>query len=185
MLFLIFSCLRKENLSNSVFIYKTHKLSNGYELIFQEEDTSRTIILKNKKVKKNIKSCDIRLPSNNLGSLYLEYKNVIVIRSTFGSSIIHIDLFDKNSGKLICEGANPFYYDSKKEIIIFEQRRDNNDYIVFFDAKTLKQYAVVAPKDNICITRACWKVVSINNNEITVEYNNAKDSKNNLLLKVN
>ncbi|HTA26672.1 MAG TPA: OmpA family protein [Bacteroidia bacterium] len=158
-------------------IYKTEVLKSGYTLIYKKYDSINYLCLRKDFIENEVSEheSDTALPLDVLGYVYRDFDSVFVIATHLQANPIKIEIINKRTGGTIMYGATPFYMDTVKNIMMFEGTYRRGGKLILYDFNTGKSELYNAPKETHCFCCYCWKVLSLTDSEIKIEYLNMKD----------
>ena len=107
-----------------------------------------------------------------LGYVYKDFDSVAVIATHLQANPIKVEIVNKRTGGNILYGATPFYMDTVKNIMMFEGTYRRGGKLIVYDFNTGKSELYNAPRETPCFCCFCWKVLSLTDAEIKIEYLN-------------
>jgi len=160
-------------------IYKSQKLKGGYTFAFKRHDSIiyACLIKDGKEIEVVDDEADTIMPISSLGYVYADYDKVFVLATHEGTDPIEIQIVDKSTGGATMYGATPFYKDSIRNIIMFEGNHRRAGKLILYNFNTGKSELFIAPKETPCFCCFCWKVISLTDTELKIEYLNMKYEK--------
>lgn len=157
-------------------LVKSQKLKHGYRLAYWRNDSIQWLAIE--KGKSSIElgegEADAKMPIKVLGYLYADFDKYFAIATHLGPTPIKISIYDKKSGGLLYYGITPFYLDTIRGLLMYEGAYGKAGKLILFDAKKGNVALYDAPTDTPCFGFCCWKVESITNKEVKIEYINLK-----------
>jgi hypothetical protein len=153
-------------------IYKTTKLKGGYTFAFKRHDSIiyACLIKDGKEIEVVDDEADTTMPLSSLGYVYADYAEVFVLATHEGANPIEIQIVDKSTGGATMYGATPFYTDTAKNIMLFEGNHRRAGKLILYDFNTGKSELFIAPRETPCFCCFCWKVISLTDTELKIEY---------------
>jgi len=115
---------------------------------------------------------DTTMSLDALGYVYADFDKVFVLATHIGANPIGIQIIDKSTGSATMYGATPFYTDTAKGIMLFEGNHRRAGKLILYDFNTGKSELFLAPRDTPCFCCFCWKLISLTDAEIKIEYLN-------------
>ncbi len=153
-------------------IYKKSMLKGGYTLAYKRHDNLNYLCLikgyKETEVSEH-ESADT-MPLNVLGYLYTDYDSIMVIATHLEANPIKIEVINKRTGGTIMYGTTPFYLDTVKHIMMFEGSYRRGGKLILYHFDNGKTELFQAPRETPCFCCFCWKVLSLTDTEIKIEY---------------
>lgn len=152
--------------------YKTQALKNGYTLAFKRHDSINyaCLIKDGKEVEISEDEADTTMPLEALGYLYADFPNCLVLATHHQTDPIKIEVIDKLTGLSLMHGASPFYQDTVNGIMLFEGMYSKQGKIILYDFNTGKYELYNAPRQTPCFCCFCWKLLTLTDSEIKIEY---------------
>lgn len=159
--------------------YKSIKLKDGYTLAYKRHDSINYLCLINggKETEIAEDESDTGMSLDVLGYPYADFGNTFVLATHIGANPIKIEIINKSSGGMLMYGATPFYMDTIKRIMMFEGTYRRGGKLILYDFNTGKSELYIAPQDTPCFCCFCWKLRSLTDTEIKIEYLNMKYEK--------
>jgi hypothetical protein len=159
--------------------YKSVKLKNGYTLAYKRYDSINYLCLikDGKETEVSEHESDTTMPLDVLGYTYADFGNTFVLATHLEANPIKIEIIDKSTGGTIMYGATPFYTDSIKKIMMFEGTYRRGGKLILYNFNTGKSELYIAPRETPCFCCFCWKVLSLTDAEIKIEFLNMKYEK--------
>jgi OOP family OmpA-OmpF porin len=160
-------------------IYKTQALKSGYTLIYKKHDSINYLCLRRdfKEVEVSEHESDTTMKLDVLGYVYADFDSAVVIATHLEANPIKIEIINKRTGNNMMYGATPFYLDTVKNIMMFEGTYRRGGKLIVYDFKTGKSELYNDPRETPCFCCFCWKVLSLTDSEIKIEYLNMKYEK--------
>jgi hypothetical protein len=161
-------------------IIKTIPLKHGYKLVYKATDTANFVLVEKGKESNEVgeEQADPKMPIDVLGYLYADFDKTFVLATHMGANPIKVVVYDKKTGGMQVYGVTPFYLDTLKGIMLYEGAYGKAGKIILYDSKTNKTELYPAPlNDTSCFGYCCWKVASITDTELKIEYYNLKNEK--------
>lgn len=152
--------------------YKTSKLKNGYTFAFKRHDSIvyACLIKDGKEMEVVDDEGDTTMSLDALGYVYADFDKEFILATHIGTNPIEIQIVDKNTGAATMYGASPFYTDTVKGVILFEGNHRRAGKLILYDFNTGKSELFLAPRDTPCFCCFCWKLISLTDAEIQIEY---------------
>lgn len=162
-------------------IYKTCRLKGGYTFALKRHDSIIYACLikdarpddpvgQGKETELVDDEADTTMPLTTLGYVYADYDKVFVLATHIEANPIEIQIIDKNTGGAAMYGATPFYSDTVKKVMMFEGNHRRAGKLILYDFNTGKSEQYPAPRDTPCFCCFCWKVISLTDSEIKINY---------------
>ncbi len=155
-------------------IYKTQPLKSGYMLVYKKHDSLNYLCLRKDFIENEVSEheSDTTLSLNVLGYVYKDFDSVVVVATHLEANPIKVEIVNKRTGGDILYGATPFYMDTVKNIMMFEGTYRRGGKLILYDFNTGKSELYNAPRETPCFCCFCWKVLSVTDAEIKIEYLN-------------
>lgn len=160
-------------------IYKTYHLKGGYTLQIKTvgQDSIGTVLSKGKD-SNVLNSAETKLGVDVLGYVYADFDNTYIMMTHVDVEPVKFELIDKASGQTIIYGQSPFYRDTIKQLMMFDgMYGKGRGKIVLYNFKSNVAEYFTAPTDTPCFCCFCWKLVSLTNKQVNIEYENLKHEK--------
>jgi hypothetical protein len=153
-------------------IYKESILKGGYTFALKRHDSViyACLVKDGKETELVDDEADTTMPINSLGYVYADFDKVFVLATHIGANPIGIQLVDKSTGGATMYGATPFYTDTVKNLIMFEGNHRRAGKLILYDFNTGKSEQYPAPRDTPCFCCFCWKLISLTDSEIKIDY---------------
>jgi len=90
---------------------------------------------------------------------------------------IQIEIIDKKTGGTIMYGASPIYTDTVKGIMLLDGNHRRSGKLILYDFNTGKSELFIEPRETPCPCCFCWKLISLTDAELKIEYLNMKYEK--------
>jgi len=160
-------------------IYKSSKLKGGYTFAFKRHDSIiyACLIKDGKEIEVVDDEADTTMPLRSLGYVYADFDKVFVLATHFEANPIEIQIVDKSTGGATMYGATPFYIDTVRKLMMFEGNHRRAGKLILYDFNSGKSELYLAPKETPCFCCFCWKVLSLTDTEIKIEYLDMKYEK--------
>ena len=160
-------------------IYKSSILKGGYTFALKRHDSIKyaCLIKDGKEIEVVDDEGDTNMSINALGYVYADFDKVFVLATHIEANPIEIQIVDKSTGGATMYGATPFYLDTIKNLMMFEGNHRRGGKLILYDFNTGKSELYLAPKETPCFCCFCWKVISLTDTEIKIEYLNVKYEK--------
>ena len=155
-------------------IFKTEQLKSGYTLIYKRHDSLNYMCIRKDFIENEVSEheSDTTLSLNVLGGVYKDFDSTVVITTHLEANPIKVEIINKRTGEAILYGATPFYMDTVKNIMMFEGTYRRGGKLIVYDFNTGKSELYNAPRETPCFCCFCWKVLSLTDAEIKIEYLN-------------
>jgi hypothetical protein len=187
-IFSLLICITCLGATHKDTIYKSQKLKGGYTFALKRHDSIKYACLikearpddpfgRGKEIEVVDDEGDTNMPLSSLGYVYADYDKVFVLATHDEANPIQIQVIDKNTGGDVIYGATPFYTDTVKNIMMFEGNHRRAGKLILYDFNTGKSELFIAPKETPCFCCFCWKVISLTDAELKIEYLNMKYEK--------
>jgi hypothetical protein len=165
-------CITCMGINHRDTTYKSSKLKDGYTLAYKKHDSINYLCLikDGKETEVSEHESDSNLSLDVLGYVYADFENTFVIATHIDANPIKIEVIDKGTGGTIMYGASPFYTDTVKNLMMFEGSYRRGGKLILYDFNTGKSELFLAPKETPCFCCFCWKLISLADNEIQIEY---------------
>lgn len=152
--------------------YKSSMLKGGYTLAYKRHDSINYLCLikDGKETEVSEHESDTNMPLDVLGYPYADFGNTFVIATHIGADPIKIEVIDKSTGGTIMYGASPFYTDTVKKLMMFEGTYRRGGNLILYDFTTGKSELYPSPRNTPCFCCFCWKLISLTDTEIKIEY---------------
>jgi hypothetical protein len=159
--------------------YKSSKLKNDYTLAYKRHDSINYLCLikDGKETEVGEHESDTSMSLDVLGYPYADFGETLVIATHLGANPIKIEIINKSDGGTLMYGATPFYTDTVKKIMLFEGSYRRGGKIILYDFNTGKSELFIAPKNTHCFCCYCWKLISLTDTELKIEYINMEHEK--------
>lgn len=160
-------------------IYKTYNLKGGYTLQIKTvgNDSIGTVLSKGKE-SNVLNAAQTELGTEVLGYVFADFDNTYIMMTHLDVQPVTFELIDKISGQTIIYGQSPFYRDTVKQIMMFDgMYGKERGKLVLYNFKTNKAEYFTAPTDTPCFCCFCWKLVSLTDKEVQIQYENLKHQK--------
>jgi hypothetical protein len=159
--------------------YKAIPLKNGYTFAFKRHDSIiyACLIKDGKEIEVVDDEADTNTPLSSLGYVYADYDKVFVLATHIEANPIEIQIVDKSTGEATMYGVTPFYTDTIRKIMMFEGNHRRAGKLILYDFNTGKSELYLAPKETPCFCCFCWKLISLTDTEIKIEYLDMKYEK--------
>lgn len=157
-------------------IFKKQELKGGYTLIYKRYDSLNYLCL-HRDFKENEVSeheSDTTLPLDVLVYVYTDFDSTVVIATHLGANPIKIEMINKRTGGNMMYGSTPFYLDTINKIMMFEGSYRRGGKLILYNFNNGKSELYNAPRETPCFCCFCWKVLSLTDSEIKIEYLNMK-----------
>lgn len=153
-------------------VYRTSPLKNGYTFALKKHDSIiyACLIKDGKEIELVDDEADTTMPLSSLGYVYADFDKVFVLATHIEANPIEIQLVDKSTGAATMYGATPFYTDTVKKVMMFEGNHRRAGKLILYDFNTGKSEQYPVPRDTHCFCCFCWKVISITDSEIKIDY---------------
>lgn len=160
-------------------IYKKQALKSGYTLIYKKHDSINYLCLRKdfNEVEVSEQESDTTMPLDVLGYVYADFDSSVVIATHLEANPINIEIINKRTGNNMMYGSTPFYMDTIKNIMMFEGSYRRSGKLILYNFKTGTSELYNAPRETPCFCCFCWKVLSLTDSEIKIEYLNMKYEK--------
>jgi len=155
-------------------IFKTQVLKSGYTLIYKRHDSTNYLYIRKNFIENEVgeHESDTTLPLDMLGYVYADFDSTFVVATHLEANPIKIEIINKRTGGNMMYGATPFYMDTVKRIMMFEGSYRRGGKIILYDFNTGKSELYDKPRETPCFCCFCWKVLSLTDTEIKIEYLN-------------
>ncbi len=153
-------------------IYKKQELKSGYTLIYKKHDSINYLCLRRDFIENEVSEheSDTAMKLDVLGYVYADFDSVVVIATHIEANPIKIEIINKRTGGNMMYGVTPFYLDTVKNIMMFEGSYRRGGKLILYDFNSGKSELYVAPRETPCFCCFCWKVLSLTDTEIKIEY---------------
>ncbi len=160
-------------------IYKKQELKSGYTLIYKKHDSINYLCIRKDFIENEVSEheSDTSMKLDVLGYVYADFDSTVVIATHLEANPIKIEIINKRTGGNMMYGTTPFYMDTVKNIMMFEGSYRRGGKLIVYDFTTGKSELYNAPRETPCFCCFCWKVLSITDSEIKIEYLNMKYEK--------
>ena len=159
--------------------YKSIKLKDGYTFAYKRHDSIiyACLIKDGKETELSEDESDTGMSLDMLGYPYADFGKTFVLATHIETNPIKIEVIDKNTGSMLMYGATPFYMDTVKKIMMFEGTGRRWSKLILYNFSTGKSELFDRPHETPCFCCFCWKVLSLTDAEIKIEYLNMKYEK--------
>jgi len=159
--------------------YKSIKLKDGYTFAYKRHDSIiyACLIKDGKETELSEDESDTGMSLEVLGYPYADFGKTFVLATHVETNPIKIEVLDKSTGGMLMYGATPFYMDTIKRIMMFEGTGRRWGKLILYDFNSGKSELYIAPHETPCFCCFCWKVISLTDAEIKIEYLNMKYEK--------
>jgi len=160
-------------------IYKRIKMKDGYTFACKRHDSIKYVCLikDGKETEVSESEGDTNMSLDALGYPYADFGNTFVLATHIETNPIKVEIIDKKTGGMLMYGATPFYMDTAKRIMMFEGIGRRRGKLILYDFNTGKSELYVAPRETPCFCCFCWKLLSLTDAEIKIEYLNMEYEK--------
>lgn len=156
-------------------LIKSQPLKGGYRLAYRHFDSINYVAVEKGKMSTELGEgeADTSMPLSALGYLYADFDKYFAMVIHIDVKPLKVSIYDKKGGVLLY-GLTPFYLDTVRGYLMYEGAYGKKGKLILFSAKTGKGELFDAPTDTPCFGYCCWKVESITDTEVKIEYINLK-----------
>jgi hypothetical protein len=179
LIILLFSSVFVSGKGTKDTIYKTYHLKGGYTLQVRNlgKDSNATVLLYNGE-KKVLNPAEKKLGLDVLGYVYADFDSTYIMMTHIDVEPLRFELINKASGETVLYGQSPFYRDTIKQIMMCDGLYGKGrGKIMLCNFKTSQTEYFPAPTDTPCFCCFCWKLVSLTDTEVKIEYENNSHQK--------
>jgi hypothetical protein len=175
LLLISFSSFAKGNKDT---IYKTYNLKGDYKVVVHRNGDTNEVVLIHGDTRNVLNQADIGLGVEALGYVSADYKDVYIMTTHIDAQPVTFEVIDKAGASTVIYGKSPFYKDSIKNLLMFEgMYGKGRGRLILYNFNDGKPEYFTAPLDTPCFCCSCWKVVSLTDTEVKIEYENLEHKK--------
>ena len=176
LILLSFTCFAK---SPKDSVYKTYNLKGGYTLQVKSlHADSNAVVLIHGKDSNMLNSAEKSLGLAALGYVYADFDETYIMATHLEADPVKFEVIEKATGQTLLYGQSVFYKDTVKHLLMFDGLYGKGrGKLVLFNTKTNNAEYFPAPTDTPCFCCFCWKVTSLTDTEVQIQYENLKHEK--------
>jgi len=139
---------------------------------------SNAVVLIHGKDSNMLNSAEKSLGLAALGYVYADFEKTYIMATHLEADPVKFEVIEKATGQTILYGQSVFYKDTVKKLLMFDGLYGKGrGKLVLFNTKTNNAEYFPAPTNTPCFCCFCWKVTSLTDTEVQIQYENLKHEK--------
>jgi len=164
--------------TNKDTIYKTYNLKGNYQVVVERNGDSNEVVLIHGKTRNVLNQAELSLGVEALGHVTADYKDCYIMTTHIDAQPVTIEVISKEGAATLIYGKSPFYNDTVKNLMMFEgMYGKGRGKLILYNFNNGNAEYFNAPLDTPCFCCSCWKVISLTDKEVKIEYENLKHEK--------